>query len=87
MIDYVWKRGKWVAIDAGDNLDLVITSSQGERISLEPLHVDEVSKMLGIYVAPDGNKKAIITDLKTASINLGSRVKIVIPLCEKFGLY
>ena len=41
MVDYVWKRGRWVATDAGTTLDLVATSSSGERVSLKRLHAHE----------------------------------------------
>ena len=75
MVDYVWKRGRWVATDAGTTLDLVATSSSGERVSLKRLHAHEASKMLGIFIAPDGNKKALIKDLKTSAITWGSNMK------------
>ena len=75
MVDYVWTRGKWKATNAGTNLDLVATSPTGERISLKRLHAHEASKMLGIFVAPDGNKKALIQDLKTAAITWGANMR------------
>ena len=75
MIDYVWRRGSWVATDAGTNLDLVATSSSGDRVSLKRLHAHEASKMLGIFIAPDGNKTALINDMKTSAINWGSKMR------------
>ena len=75
MVDYVWKRGSWVATDAEGLLDLVATSSTGERVSLKRLHSHEASKMLGIFVAPDGNKLDLVNDLKTAAINWGSNMR------------
>ena len=75
MIDYVWKRGKWIAVDADNNMDLVATSSSGERISLKRLHANESSKMLGIHVTPNGNKDELIKDLKTTAINWGTKMR------------
>ena len=75
MINYVWKRGKWIAVDADNNLDLVAKSSSGELISLKRLHANESSKMLGIYVTPDGNKEELIKDLKTSAINWGTKMR------------
>ena len=75
MIDYVWKRGKWIAVDADNNLDLVAKSSTGDFISLKRLHAYESSKMLGIYVTPDGNKDELIKDLKTAAITWGTKMR------------
>ena len=34
LVDFVWKRGKWIASDAITDIDLVATSSSGERVSL-----------------------------------------------------
>ena len=75
MIDYVWKRGKWIAVDADNNMDLMAKSSSGEQISLKRLHANESSKMLGIYVTPDGNKEELIKDLKTSAINWGTKMR------------
>ena len=75
MVDYVWRRGRWIAKDAGNMLDLVATSSSGERISLKRLHAHEASKMLGIFIAPDGNKTALIQDLKSAAIKWGANMR------------
>ena len=75
MIDYVWKHGRWVATDSGENLDLLATTTTGTRISLKRLHANEASKMLGIYVAPDGNNTAQITELKKASNDWGSKMR------------
>ena len=35
LIEYVWKRGKWVVNDADTEIDLVATSSKGDRVSLK----------------------------------------------------
>ena len=56
MIEYIWRRGKWVAVDSGPGFDLVATTAAGEDISSKRLHAHESSKMLGIWIVPDGNK-------------------------------
>lgn len=33
LIDYVWNRGKWVALDPDVNIYLVVTSVDGSRVS------------------------------------------------------
>ena len=47
LVEFVWKRGKWVSNDAGVGVDLVSDSSTGESISLKRLQAHEGLKMLG----------------------------------------
>ena len=75
MVDYIWTRGKWKATNAGQDLDLFATSPSGDTISLKRLHAHEASKMLGIFVAPDGNTAALIDDLKTAAVTWGANMR------------
>ena len=75
MVDYVWTRGKWKATNAGQDLDLFATSPSGDLISLKRLHAHEASKMLGIFVAPDGNTEALVDDLKSAAISWGANMR------------
>ena len=48
LIDYVWKRGKWISNDPDIGIDLVATNIEGERVSLKQLGCDEASEMLGV---------------------------------------
>ena len=41
LVEYIWKKGKWVASDANLDLDLVATSTDGESVSLRRLHANE----------------------------------------------
>ena len=76
LIEQVWKIGKWLASDANSEFDLVATSSPGENLSLKILQTNEYSKMLGVQVAPDGNKNTVIKGQKSA-IEWGSKVRSV----------
>ena len=64
MVDYVWKRGKWVGNDSCMDMDLIATDSNGELVSLKRLRCDQAAEMLGIWLAPDGNKQKVIKVLK-----------------------
>ena len=57
MVEYFWKRGKWVANDAELGKDLIRTSPTGDRLSLNILRCDAASEILGAWLAPDGNHK------------------------------
>ena len=48
LVDFVWKKGRWVTYDPGDNYDLVATNNDGDHISLQRLCHSESAEMLGI---------------------------------------
>ena len=73
LVEYIWKRGEWVANDANPGVDLIATSSAGELVSLKRLQAHNTSKILGVWVAPDGNNTTIIKE-KNASIEQGDKV-------------
>ena len=76
LVDYVWKRGKWIGCDAEVDVDLVATSSNGEKISLQRLRCDEASEIFGIWLAPNGNTKKCISVLKRKPMDWGSNVRL-----------
>ena len=43
LVEYVRKRGKWVANDAELGKDLIVTSPTGDRLSLKRLRYDAAS--------------------------------------------
>ena len=59
LIEYGWKRRKWVSNDAYTEVDLIATSSKGNRVSLKSLQAHKVFKVLGVWTAPNGDKNTI----------------------------
>ena len=45
-------------------------------VSLNRLRCDEAAEMLGIWLAPDGNKNKILTVLKTTALEWAGKVRI-----------
>ena len=39
LLDYVWRRGKWVCVDSSLDTDLIATNSDGEQVSLKRLKI------------------------------------------------
>ena len=76
LVEYIWKKGKWVASDAHLDLDLVVTSTGGESVSLQRLHMDKVSEILGVWVAPDGNRSKVVQHQRNTAIDWGSKIKM-----------
>ena len=60
LVEYVWKKGKWVTNDAELDYDLVAQTSNGLNVSLKRLYANEASEMLGVWLAPDGGKTTFI---------------------------
>jgi len=75
LIDYVWKRGKWIANDADTDIDLVANSAGGEVVSLKRLQADEASKMLGVWLTPNGDNTKLVKELRQSAIEWGSKVR------------
>ena len=75
LIDFVWKRGKWIATDPMLGLDLVATDSKGERISLQHLRCNEASQMLGVWITPNGDKTKTILQLKVAALDWAGKMR------------
>ena len=73
----MWKRGKWIADDAEMNIDLVDTSPMRDRVPLNKLRRREASKIIGVWIEPDGNKKKLIQVLQKSAVEWGTEVRKV----------
>ena len=56
LIEYVYKRGKWVADNPEVDLDLVAKGVDGNIISLTKLRCDEAAEILVVWIVPSGDK-------------------------------
>ena len=83
LVDYVWSKGKWTAIDAAKDLDLVATSADGNLVSLKRLYADNASEMLGVWIAPSGNQSKLIQELQQKAMEWGARVRLGNPSQEE----
>ena len=59
------------------NMDLVATEKHVERIPLSYLRCDEATDLLGVWLAPNGNRKNIISVLKAAAVKWGGNMRRV----------
>ena len=64
LVDFVWKRGKWICENPGHDEDLVAKNSQGETVSLKYLLANKAQSMLRVHLAPNGNNLKEIEYLK-----------------------
>ena len=75
LVNFVFSRGKWIAHDTSPDTDLVAPNKSGELVSLKRLFANEVSKMLGVWVAPEGNAKKLVRELKLKAVEWGAKVR------------
>ena len=76
LVEYVWKRGKWVARDADlGGFDLVARTADNEWVSMTRLSGDQESEMLGLFMSPSGNKTRMLEKLRTLAIEWGAKVR------------
>ena len=76
LVDYIWKRGKWICIDAKtDEMDLVATTKDGQQVSLKYMLSHQAMSMLGVYLAPDGNNKDQIKHLRKTTSRWASCIR------------
>ena len=76
LVEYVWKQGKWVASDAGQDLNLQATGPNGRVENLKYLSASKSAEMLGVWMSPSGDKTKIISVLKEAAVDWASKVSL-----------
>ena len=72
LIEYVWKHRKWVASDPELDIDSVATEKHGERVGLS--HFKCAAEILRVWLAPNGNRKNILSVSKAATFKWGGNV-------------
>ena len=73
LVEFVWIRGSWVPTDAGNNLHLHATDASGAQVELTYLPCHLASKMLGIWMAPNGNNEKLVSHLKDHALDWASK--------------
>ena len=79
LVEYVWKRGSWVAADADiggiNGFDLMARNADNEWISLTRLQCNQASEMLGLFMAPSGDKSRMLEKLRTTAVEWAAKVR------------
>ena len=85
LVEFVWKRGKWVAADAPLEFDLIAKTEDNNFVSLNRLSCSTVSEMLGIWMAPNGCKTKIIQEMRTSTVEWGAKIRKGRPPRRRLG--
>ena len=76
LVEFVWKRGKWVAADAPLEFDLIAKTEDNNFVSLKRLSCSSTaSEMLGIWMAPNRCKTKMIQEMCTSAVEWGAKIR------------
>ena len=76
LVDYKMKRGQWKAYNPPCPLTLSTRDKTKATIDLQRLPCDKVSEMLGIYMAPFGNRNKMVEALRKKAVDWASRIRL-----------
>jgi hypothetical protein len=71
LVEFVWKRGKWVAADSPLEFELIAKTEDNNFVLLNRLS----SEMLGIWMAPNGSKTKMIQEMRTSAVEWGAKIR------------
>ena len=77
LIHFEWKNGVWSYGDMEKILhdDLTCKDKDGQRQHLQYLSAEKAKEMLGVFLAPDGNNRTQIKEMKKKTQYLGELVR------------
>ena len=67
LVTFTWNGGRWSYSDEGQAFDLIVRNKDGVHEKLKYLTSDLAMEMLGVYLAPDGNEREQISQMRQKS--------------------
>ena len=74
-VDFVWKKGVYTLADGGKTGDIVAHDENGTKISLSYLLHNSATKMLGVWLAPDGSHTKQIEMMKSKAMDWADYIR------------
>ena len=68
LVDFTWTNGNWDYSKDIDDVCLSVKDSGGNLQQLKQLAADEAQKMLGVWLAPDGNNKKQVEEMRRTTV-------------------
>ena len=75
LVDFAWNNGKWKYINAGASRELYAHDGDKKRHILQNLSPSHATKMLGVYMAPDGNNAKQVEYMRGKASVWGSHIQ------------
>ena len=75
IIDFTWEKGRWKYVKEFEEAELRIKDAQGINRPLKLLQPNEAQKMLGVWLAPDGNNEKQIEVMRDKAVKWAEKVR------------
>ena len=75
LVDFQWIDGSWDYVSEFEDVSISLKNSEGEVVSLKQLAADEAQKMLGVWLAPDGNNRKQVEEMRASTVKWAERVR------------
>ena len=75
LVDFQWSDGNWTYSSKFEDVCLSLKNSKGELVTLKQLAADKAQKMLGVWLAPDGNNRKQVEVMRAATVQWAEKVR------------
>ena len=75
LVGFEWQGGKWKYVDAGSKLKLKVRDKESKRQKLKYLKSSKAKEMVGVYLAPNGNQDAQLTQLRKKASKWAKQIR------------
>ena len=75
LVDFVWNGGCWKYKDAGVDRTLQVRDKDGVFNELKYLPLSTAKKMVGVFLAPDGNQTTQLKELRTKASTWSQKIR------------
>ena len=75
IVDFTWTHGHWKYTAEFEDAELLIKDFEGHSKTLRLLEPTESQKMLGVWLAPDGNNRRQIEEMRLVSTKWSEQIR------------
>ena len=75
LVDFTWTNGNWDYSKDMDDVYVSVKDSGGNLQQLKQLAADEAQKMLGVWLAPDGNNTKQVEEMRRTTVEWAEKVR------------
>ena len=75
LVDFEWTEGNWDYVSTFEDVSISLKNSEGEVVALKQLAADEAQNILGVWLAPDGNNRKQVEEMRAATVRWAEQVR------------
>ena len=76
LIDFEWNEGEWSYKSEMDDVDITVKNGDGMRCPLSSIAPSEARRMLGVYLAADGNNTTQVKEMRNTAEVWQNKVRV-----------